>query len=133
MVVLCSAAGAALPMLLNLSATHHACWLSPVPSGLYSEKRGICLVQGRALAAEMMKMQEEAHTAAEKLEALLRERDAERKQLLETQTALNDALHHLEAIGNEAEVLQTLCVTWAVTVSNDTRALDLTVTGAHTI
>ncbi len=63
-------------------------------------------MQGRALAAEMIKMREEAHTAAERLEALVKEREAERKQLLETQAALNDALSHLEAVSNEAEVLQ---------------------------
>lgn len=95
---------------LGLRVAHHVYWPLPVPLGLHSESWETCHVQGRMLAAEMMKMREEAHTAAERLEALVRDREAERAQLLETQTALNDALNHLEAVSNEAEVLQTLCV-----------------------
>lgn len=54
-------------------------------------------------------MREEARTAAERLEALVREREAERKQLLETQAALSEALNHLESVSTDAEVLICIC------------------------
>lgn len=62
-------------------------------------------LQGRALAAEMAHMRDEARAAAEKLEALGRDREAERKQLRETQAALKEALDHLQSVGDEAQVL----------------------------
>lgn len=50
-------------------------------------------------------MREEACIAADRLESLVREREAERKQLLETQAGLREALSHLESVSNEAQVL----------------------------
>ncbi len=54
-------------------------------------------------------MREEARTAADRLEALVKEREAERKQLLETQAALSEALSHFETVSNEAEVHLCSC------------------------
>jgi len=65
------------------------------------------ILQGRALAAEMVRMREEARIAADRLESLVREREAERKQLLETQAGLSDALSHLESVTIEAQVLSS--------------------------
>jgi hypothetical protein len=55
-------------------------------------------------------MREEARLAAERLEALVKEREAERGQLRETQTALREALQHLESVSNEAQVLPPRCL-----------------------
>lgn len=49
-------------------------------------------------------MQREAAAAAEQLEDLLTERDADRKQLAETQQALQEAMQHLEDISDKAQV-----------------------------
>ena len=50
-------------------------------------------------------MQREAQAAAEQLGRLLEEREADRRQLAETQQALQEAMQHLEDISDEAEVL----------------------------
>lgn len=60
--------------------------------------------QGKALAEETARIHREAQAAAEKLEGLLRERDADRKQLAETQEALREAMQHLEEVSDEAQV-----------------------------
>jgi hypothetical protein len=57
-----------------------------------------------ALAEETGRIHREAQAAAEKLEGVLRERDADRKQLAETQEALQEAMQHLEEISDEAQV-----------------------------
>ena len=51
-------------------------------------------------------MRREAQAAAEQLGKLLEEREADRRQLAETQQALQEAMQHLEDISDEAEVLQ---------------------------
>ena len=60
--------------------------------------------QGKALAEETGRIHREAQVAAEKLEGLLRERDADRKQLAETHDALQEAMQHLEEVSDEAQV-----------------------------
>ena len=50
-------------------------------------------------------MQREAKAAAEQLGRLLEEREADRRQLAETQQALQEAMQHLEDISDEAEVM----------------------------
>ena len=56
------------------------------------------------MAEETGRIHREAQAAAEKLEGLLRERDADRKQLAETQEALREAVQHLEEVSDEAQV-----------------------------
>ena len=48
-------------------------------------------------------MQRQAQSAADRLESLLKERDADRTRLTEVQLALQEAMQHLEAM-SEAEV-----------------------------
>jgi hypothetical protein len=64
--------------------------------------------QGRALAAEMAALKEEAAAKSAALAALQRDRAAERSELLETQQALAEALEHLEAAGKAAGAADAL-------------------------
>ena len=56
------------------------------------------------LVEEVSRVQREAEAAASKLESLLRERDAHREQLAQTQQALQEAMQHLEELSDEAQV-----------------------------
>jgi len=60
--------------------------------------------QGMALAEEVSRVQREAEAAASKLESLLRERDAHREHLAQTQQALQEAMQHLEELSDKAQV-----------------------------
>ncbi len=50
-------------------------------------------------------MHRQAESAADRLESLLRERDADRTRLAEVQQALQEAMQHLEDLSDEAQVL----------------------------
>ena len=50
-------------------------------------------------------MQRGAESAADRLEALLGERDADRKRLAEVQVALQEAMQHLEDLSDDPQVL----------------------------
>ena len=50
-------------------------------------------------------MHRQAESAANRLESLLRERNADRTRLAEVQQALQEAMQHLEDLSDEGQVL----------------------------
>lgn len=60
--------------------------------------------QGKALAEEVGRVHRQAESAADRLESLLRERDADRTRLAEVQQALQEAMQHLKDLSNDAQV-----------------------------